>query len=123
MLCTVAVTATNTRGAHSLPKVTACGKLSLHVRHRYGALSEGRSIEGYYHLFVAFPPDTPDEWLPEPFECLDCGARWEAGILQEYPGEDNPGCAHDGTVVRLSMCCGSQMDEDIGFCPSCREHA
>lgn len=112
MICTVAI-------QYRTPE--PCGKDTDHARHRYGWGSEGRDPEGYYHAHVPFPPDTPDEWALEAIECIDCGAQWERGMLETPPSPVYLDCKHDGTVVRISLCCGSPVD-GTGFCPECGEH-
>jgi len=32
------------------------------------------------------------------------------------------GCQH-ADIQRLTECCGAPLDDEVGFCPKCKEHA
>jgi len=68
---------------------------------------------------IALPPvPTAEQRLT--WNCLECDAFWYDGKLEQMG--DVIGCQH-ADIQRLTECCGAPLDDEVGFCPKCKEHA
>ena len=62
---------------------------------------------------------TAEDEYARDWNCLQCDAQMYNGLMDV---EGDPDCGHSDREI-ISACCGAPVDEDIGFCPSCGEHA